>query len=156
MPAQVEKYCKVCSKKLILNNKRDIERKKFCSRKCLGIWMNNEGKFKHSKQSKETIEKIRNTIRNQYINGRKSIGWKKYKPTKRISGRGYYFLGHKREHQVLIELKIGRKIKKDEVVHHKDLDNLNNNIDNLKLMKRTEHSKLHAEMRRKELCLQLQ
>jgi hypothetical protein len=33
----IDKYCEECSKKLILNNNRDIERKRFCSRKCLGI-----------------------------------------------------------------------------------------------------------------------
>lgn len=34
---KVEKYCEVCNVKLILNNSRDIERKKLCSRKCVGI-----------------------------------------------------------------------------------------------------------------------
>jgi 5-methylcytosine-specific restriction endonuclease McrA len=34
---KIDKYCEVCSKKLILNNNRDIERKKFCSRRCLGL-----------------------------------------------------------------------------------------------------------------------
>jgi len=31
------KYCEVCNEKLILNNNRDIIRKKFCSRKCVGF-----------------------------------------------------------------------------------------------------------------------
>ncbi|KYK22666.1 hypothetical protein AYK24_00130 [Thermoplasmatales archaeon SG8-52-4] len=41
MPAEfrrIEKYCLECGKKLLLKNTRDIKRKKFCSRKCLGTW----------------------------------------------------------------------------------------------------------------------
>jgi hypothetical protein len=30
----IDKYCLFCSKKLVLNNSRDIKRKNFCSRKC--------------------------------------------------------------------------------------------------------------------------
>jgi hypothetical protein len=33
----IVKYCEVCNEKLILNNNRDIIRKKFCSRKCVGF-----------------------------------------------------------------------------------------------------------------------
>ncbi len=33
----IKKYCLVCNKQLILNNTRDIERKKYCSYKCRGI-----------------------------------------------------------------------------------------------------------------------
>ena len=47
-------------------------------------------------------------------------------------------------HVVLMEKHIGRRIKKDEVVHHKDENKTNNIIDNLELMTRAEHSKLHA------------
>ena len=48
------------------------------------------------------------------------------------------------EHKYLIELIIGRKLTKNEVVHHKDRNKLNNDIDNLQLMTRSEHTKEHA------------
>ena len=32
-----EKFCEICNKKLQLNNSRDIERKRFCSKSCLGL-----------------------------------------------------------------------------------------------------------------------
>lgn len=46
-------------------------------------------------------------------------------------------------HVVLIEDRIGRKILPDEVVHHVDGDRTNNDLDNLALMTRTAHSRLH-------------
>lgn len=47
------------------------------------------------------------------------------------------------EHVVLIEQRIGRRILPDEVVHHIDGDRSNNSIDNLALMTRAAHARLH-------------
>ena len=38
---------------------------------------------------------------------------------------------------------LGRKLGFNEIVHHKDEDRANNEIENLKLMSRSEHSKHH-------------
>jgi hypothetical protein len=46
-------------------------------------------------------------------------------------------------HTVIMEEMIGRKLKKSEVVHHIDEDRLNNDIDNLALMTRSAHTRLH-------------
>lgn len=35
----IDKYCLNCGKKLILNNNRDVERKKFCSKECNGSYL---------------------------------------------------------------------------------------------------------------------
>lgn len=42
-----------------------------------------------------------------------------------------------------MEQYLGRKLRPDEIVHHIDGNKLNNNIENLKIMTRGEHSKLH-------------
>jgi hypothetical protein len=47
------------------------------------------------------------------------------------------------EHRLVMENWIGRKIKKDEHIHHKDGDKLNNRIDNLILLTSKEHATLH-------------
>lgn len=41
--------------------------------------------------------------------------------------------GYVAEHRIVMEKKIGRYLTKKEVVHHKDHDETNNNIDNLEL-----------------------
>ena len=62
--------------------------------------------------------------------------------------QGYNKKGNVKEHRYIMEQYLGRRLNTDEVVHHKDGNKLNNNINNLEVMKRGEHSRLH---RRKEL-----
>lgn len=49
------------------------------------------------------------------------------------------------EHIYIMEQHIGRRLTKDEVVHHIDFNRSNNCIENLQLMTRSEHSRLHRE-----------
>lgn len=48
-------------------------------------------------------------------------------------------------HRLIAEQKIGRKLKPNEVVHHIDGDKLNNDPDNLCVMTRGEHARLHLK-----------
>lgn len=50
---------------------------------------------------------------------------------------------YKYEHREIMEKFLGRKLNKDEVVHHKDGNKLNNSIDNLELMSKREHDYFH-------------
>jgi hypothetical protein len=49
----------------------------------------------------------------------------------------------KRVARRIVELAIGRRLRSGEVVHHKDGNRLNNHRDNLELMDRGAHSRLH-------------
>lgn len=51
--------------------------------------------------------------------------------------------------RIVMENFLGRKLSPEEEVHHKDGDPLNNNIDNLQVMTKSEHLKIHAEENRK-------
>lgn len=56
----------------------------------------------------------------------------------------------KHEHRMVAARKIGRPLKKGEVVHHKDGNRRNNHPDNLEVLpSQAEHARLHAEERRK-------
>ncbi len=52
------------------------------------------------------------------------------------------------EHMVVVEKKIGRYLKREEVVHHIDGNKANNDIGNLRLMTNSEHMKYHTAQRR--------
>ena len=48
-------------------------------------------------------------------------------------------------HNTLVEARIGRRMRPNEVVHHIDGDRANNSIENLALMTRAAHTRLHRQ-----------
>lgn len=68
----------------------------------------------------------------------------------RLNGNGYYeyTMGeHKGRHIHVVKMEklIGRRIHRNECVHHKDKNKTNNSVENLELMTLSEHAKLHAK-----------
>jgi DNA-binding transcriptional regulator YiaG len=51
----------------------------------------------------------------------------------------------KDEHRHKVEQKLGRKLSFNEVVHHKDRNKANNSDDNLEIIARADHSRLHMK-----------
>ena len=71
----------------------------------------------------------------------------------RVTSSGYYefTVGENKGrsvHCVLMERRIGRRLLPDEVVHHVDGNRLNNHIDNLALLTRSGHTRLHRREER--------
>lgn len=67
--------------------------------------------------------------------------------------RGYIFVDIGKysrilEHRKIMAELIGRPLTSREVVHHKDGNTSNNAIENLELMNRDEHTRLHYKLRR--------
>lgn len=50
---------------------------------------------------------------------------------------------HRAEHDVIMEGRLGRRLLTDECVHHIDRDRSNNDINNLALVTRSGHTRLH-------------
>lgn len=58
-------------------------------------------------------------------------------------GNGYVKVNYRHEHRVVMERHIGRPLRSDEIVHHKDGNKRNNAIENLELMTQSQHCKAH-------------
>ena len=52
--------------------------------------------------------------------------------------------GYVLHHRIVMENSIGRVLSTDEVVHHKDENKKNNNLNNLEVLSRAAHQRLHA------------
>lgn len=55
-----------------------------------------------------------------------------------------------RYHRFVMEQYLGRKLERNEVVHHIDGNKFNNDISNLRLLTNSEHAKLHYSKREKD------
>jgi hypothetical protein len=106
--------------------------------------------------------KCRETYYRHNPNGRFSSDAGHYKGGKNRSSSGYIYVlspnhprhtrdGYVFEHILVAEKKIGRYLKKGELVHHIDGDHANNNPNNLMVMTKQEHQLLHARLRAERL-----
>lgn len=59
-----------------------------------------------------------------------------------VKNRGYQH-NQIKLHRYLMEIKLGRPLLSTEIVHHKNHDKLDNNIDNLEIVTRAEHNRIH-------------
>lgn len=99
MPAEfkhIEKHCLECGKLLVLNNTRDIERKKFCSKECLGIWS-------VKRQPEDHMEKMRRLANTPEANLKKAHKGSDHprwiKDRSKLKNKRFYF----EEKQFIIE-----------------------------------------------------
>jgi len=123
---------------------------RFCSKKC-------SSKFRSKKTEKECKHcgKKFITLRNEFCSKKCVIDFKNENGIFKKNGfwfeNGYKVLYTEngngiKEHIKIMEDYIGRKLKKNECVHHKNLDRLDNRIENLQLMTIGEHSSLHRKL----------
>jgi hypothetical protein len=61
----------------------------------------------------------------------------KYHPLAHGKAKWVYY------HRHVVSISVGRWITSEEVVHHKDHNKLNNSLDNLDLLSKSEHTKMH-------------
>jgi len=130
--------CDVCNKVFEITNSRATEAlkrkmQKLCGRECYLAWCRVNG-------HKNVTEWAKKNIHPRLTKG------------SGLTTDGYVWIYAKNPahhnnqmkiHIYLMETKIGRKIKRGEVVHHIDGNKLNNCLENLQLLTISEHNKIH-------------
>ena len=172
---KINKFCELCGNRLIYKSRAEIKRKRFCSRSCRMRWENKYGILRPEiyDRKKAHPSKYKNIFRRCDICGKKlkieekshlekkrfcscschmkwEVKYGRLKPINigRICGRGYVMVGNKFEHRIIMEKKLGRKLKSEEHIHHIDSNRANNAIDNLAILTNSEHAKIHYKLNR--------
>jgi hypothetical protein len=122
--------CPVCGN-VFYDTPAHAETRVTCSRACAGIWKSILYKGKGNPQ---------------YGKRREERG-KAYKGGKRLSTYGYVLVlmdgNYVFEHRLKMEKKLGRKLAKDETVHHLNGNRTDNRLNNLKVLNRGIHVAMH-------------
>ncbi len=138
------KNCKTCNKEFITYpSKIKLGRGKYCSRECCEHTLIKKGQ--------------RLGGGTEFKKGQMPHNYKGYRfQQARVNGKRYKLIykpdhpnctksGHIREHRLVMEEHLERFLKRDEVVHHKNHDTLDNRLENLEVLDRIEHMRLHTK-----------
>lgn len=100
--------------------------------------------YKHTQETKDKIQATllgKNNSTEDLTGGNKFIDRRGY--VLQYVGNGSYI----REHRLVIEKEIDRKLRSDEIIHHLDANKQNNDRKNLLLCNIQEHMRIHTWMR---------
>jgi hypothetical protein len=136
--------CDECGKEFLLTN----HRAKFLTRKGYNSYCSKKCKSKHWRLF--AAKRLREwTNKNGQPRLKKGYG---------LTTDGYIWIrvigryhNQVKLHRYLMEIKLGRKLLANEIIHHIDGDKLNNNIDNLEIIDGFKHGKIHDIFRRRLL-----
>ena len=157
----IKNICDTCKKEFISASKT----RKYCSRNCYY-----EMKIKRKDRVVWTDEMKKRMSERNKGKGNPMYGkscWSKGKKRPEITGKksklwkgGYWIRkdGYKvieneietkgkkiLEHRMIMEIYLGRRLKDEEIIHHKNKDKLDNRIENLQVVSRAEHINLHRK-----------
>jgi hypothetical protein len=150
LPKLRELKCVICSEifyKHIAPSDILSGRGKVCSKKCKGILngiQKRKGEFRKCLKCGKEYWSRPTDDRRGYV--KKYCSRKCYIPTEKgeaISYDGYLVINGIKVHRILMEKNIGRKLLSTEIVHHINEDRLDNRIENLQIVSRSLHNKIH-------------
>ena len=149
LPKLRERECVICHKTFyrhIAPCEIKLGRGVVCSKECKGKLNSLQHRNGFYKICKKCGEKFWVSHSKEKYHKPKYCSRKCYIPTERgkaISIDGYYVISLKKVHRTIMEEHIGRKLLSKEIVHHINHDKVDNRLENLQIVTRSEHNKIH-------------
>ena len=143
--------CLNCNKEVTANTKYQLKRKgKYCCFKCYleYIHTHKHGEFRICEKCGKEFWGNSWEIRRGAVRfcSRKCSGF--LRKDRKMSTDGYWIVytpdGFVKEQRWIMQQHIGRKLGRDEIVHHINGDKLDNRIENLEIVTRGRHNTIHA------------
>ncbi len=120
---------------------------KFCSHKCNGVAFTGSGNPFFGKQMDDAAKARWRATRDKnesWFVGEKNVRWK---GGRFVGSQGYVLVKagdeYVLEHRFVMEQHIGRPLLDTEIVHHINENKQDNRIENLQIMSRAEHNRIH-------------
>ena len=114
----------------------------FCSMECASAFKVKQEEVVCDLCGKRFMKKRSDIARSQH-NFCSEECYRNYVELMKENKKGLIYNG-KPVYRIMVEQKLGRELTQDEEVHHIDGDHFNNDISNLIVLSKTEHSKIHA------------
>lgn len=136
--------CKVCGTPFFTYpSKVKIGRGKYCSKECclkVTSLTGKEGVNTRIKKGQKCWKFQGYRYQQSRVNGNK------YRLLFKPDYEGSDSKGYIREHRYIMEVHLGRKLLKSEIVHHKDGNTLNNEVSNLEVMDKRDHDRMNVNL----------
>lgn len=155
---EIEIKCSVCGENFRVKKSdhriKEGKEIQYCSYKCAGI-AKKTGAMVRCKQCGKEFYATKNVFCSPHC----SSEYRSENTVKKVYGengyrvhhvRGYNKRGNAKEHRLIMEAYLGRRLDKDEVVHHINGIRSDNRLENLQVMTRGEHSRYHREQEKVE------
>lgn len=132
------------------------ERQRFCTSACYDEWRKRKAMRPCAVDGCDRPRSSRGWCHKHYYRWRSSGDPLRLRKAPNGSGHidqyGYRIINidgkFQREHRLVMERTLGRKLRRDEDVHHLDGDKLNNDPENLQVIAHDEHARMHNKLAR--------